>query len=211
MHKKKEKPIEKVWLEFKEKENLTNQQVEQFQLYEKLLFEWNQKINLTAITNIAGVVRQHFRDSLILRKFIDLNEINSLADIGAGPGFPAIPLKIIYPHLKVYLIEVNNKKQKFLNAIINNLNLENTEVIDIDWRTFLRKTEINIDIFVTRAALNELELIRMFKPACFYKDSTLIYWASNEWDAHKKAITFIKDRKTYTLGHKERQLIFMKQ
>ncbi len=211
MHQKKEKPLEKIWNNFKQEEKLTQEQLEQFQQYESFLFEWNKHINLTAINNISGVIRQHFQDSIILRKFTDLNKINSIADIGPGAGFPAIPLKILFPHLKVFLIEVNNKKQKFLKALITNLNLINTEIIDVDWRTFVRKTDFDIDFFVTRAALNELELIRMFKPSCTYKDKILVYWASKDWEPHKKTVDLITDTKAYKLGTKERKLIFMKK
>ncbi len=190
-------------------EDLTVEQVEKFKIYADLLREWNEKVNLTAITNYAGIAKQHFQDSIALRKFVDLSKANSIADIGPGAGFPSIPLKILFPHLKVYLMEVNLKKQKFLNFLINRLSLENIEIIDFDWRTFLRKTDFEIDYFVTKAALHELELIRMFKPSCAYKDSKLIYWASIDWVCYPKAGKYVLDKKIYKLGRKERQLIFM--
>ncbi len=208
MHKKREKSPEKIWSEFKANEKLTKQQLEQFQKYENLLSEWNKTINLTAIRDLGGIVRQHFQDSLALKDFIDLKKIKVLTDIGTGAGFPAIPLKIIYPHLKVFLIEVNKKKQKFLDALIKALDLKNTGTIDLDWRTFLRTTQIKIDLFVTRAAFNELELCRIFKPACFYKNSTLVYWVSHDWIPHPKAERFLRELKAYKLGKKQRKLAF---
>ncbi len=205
----KEKPSEIIFSNFARQDNLSTEQVEQFQEYEKLLKEWNEKFNLTAITDTAGIVNQHFRDSLILKNFIDLSKVNSIADIGPGAGFPSIPLKIAYPNLKVYLIEVNQKKQKFLDFIVKKLNLSDVEIIDLDWRTFLRKTEYDIDYFVTKAALHEVELIRMFKASCYYKNSKLIYWASFDWVAYPKAVEYILHENSYKLNKKDRKLVFM--
>jgi 16S rRNA (guanine(527)-N(7))-methyltransferase RsmG len=206
----KEKPFEKIWANFQENYNLTNEQLEQFKKYQGLLSDWNKNINLTAITDLAGIIRQHFEDSLALKQFIDLNTIKSIADIGTGAGFPAIPLKIFYPHLKVFLIEVNNKKQKFLLALIDYLKLKNVEIIDLDWRTFLRTTKEQIDLFVTRAAIDETELCRMFKPGCFYKNSQLAYWTTQEWESNPKFKKFLIDQKEYNLGNKHRKLAFMR-
>lgn len=209
MKKIKEKPEEKVWLDFAQELDLTQEKLENFQKYALLLKEWNEKFNLTAITNLAGIVRQHFLDSIVLKDFVNLNDVKSLVDIGSGAGFPAVPVKILFPHLKVYLIEVNQKKQKFLKFLIDSLKLENIEIIDLDWRTFLRKTDLAVDFFVTKAALSELELIRMFRPACFYKNSKLVYWASDNWECHPKAKDYVLDVKSYKLGKKERKLVFM--
>jgi 16S rRNA (guanine(527)-N(7))-methyltransferase RsmG len=209
MKKIREKDPERIWKEFAQNLNLDAEKLEKFKKYAQLLTEWNEKFNLTAITNLGGIVRQHFLDSLALQDFLDLNKVDSIADVGAGAGFPAIPLKIMFPNLHVYLIEVNKKKQKFLQFLANSLNLENVEIIDIDWRTFLRKTDAEVDYFVTRAALNELELIRMFKPTCFYKNSKLVYWVSENWECYPKAQNYIIDIKEYDLGKKPRKLVFM--
>jgi 16S rRNA (guanine(527)-N(7))-methyltransferase RsmG len=205
----KEKPAEKIWDEFKKNEKLTQTQLERFQKYEALLTEWNKQFNLTAIRNLSGIVRQHFVDSLVLRNLIELEKIKTIADIGTGPGFPSIPLKIIFPDLRLILIEVNKKKQKFLAEVIKILELENVEICDLDWRTFLRTTQEEVNLFVTKAAMDELELCRMFKPACPYKNATLVYWTSNEWQPHPKAEKFVKDLKPYRVGKKERMLVFM--
>ncbi len=202
-----QKPADKIWKDFTDSEQLTKDQQEQFEQYANLLQEWNKEMNLTAITDLSGIVRQHFQDSLALRAVHDLTAITSMADIGAGAGFPALPLKIIYPELKLFLIEVTKKKQRFLTEVIERLGLENVEIIDLDWRTFLRTAEFEVDLFVTRAALADLELIRMFKPACRYKESMLIYWASAEWEPHKKAVPFIKKEIAYRLGKKDRRFI----
>lgn len=204
-----QKPAEKVWAEFQESVKLTKEQLTQFQRYAAYLLECNEFFNITAHTELSGVVRQHFQDSLALADFIDLTTVSSVADIGTGGGFPGIPLKIMFPHLNVVLLEVNKKKQGFLADVIKILGLTNIEICDVDWRTFLRTTDYKIDLFVTRAALEDLELIRVFKPACPYNTATLAYWASKDWEPHPKVQPFIRRSESYKLGHKERKLIFM--
>jgi 16S rRNA (guanine527-N7)-methyltransferase len=203
------KPEEKVWSDFQELEKLTDQQVELFKMYERYLSKCNEEFNLTAIKDLSGIVRQHFQDSLALSKFVDLSTIKTICDIGTGAGFPAIPLKILFPHLRVILIEVTKKKVQFLTDLVNLLELSNVEVCELDWRTFLRKTEFEIDLFVTRAAIDELELARAFKPACFYNKSTIVYWATQEWESHPKVHNLVKRTESYKLGHKHRKLVFL--
>ena len=80
---------------------LSNRQLEQFDIYFKFLVEYNEVVNLTAITDEEEVYIKHFYDSILLSKVIDLNSIKSLCDVGAGAGFPSIPLKILYPEINV--------------------------------------------------------------------------------------------------------------
>ena len=122
-----QKPAEKVWSEFQEQEKLTDEQLVKFQKYEALLTEWNRKMNLTAINNLSEMVQRHFRDSLALRNCEDLGKIKSITDVGAGAGFPSIPLKIMFPHLGIVLLEVRNKKQTFLKELIKVLELEKAD------------------------------------------------------------------------------------
>jgi 16S rRNA (guanine(527)-N(7))-methyltransferase RsmG len=206
--KMKEKPEEKVWQEFQTKSGVTDQQLAQFQKYAHLLLEWNEKHNLTAIDNLGGVVNQHFLDSLALRKFQDLEAITTLADVGPGAGFPALPLKILYPHLKIILIEVTYKKQVFLQEVVDLLELDNVEIAPLDWRTFLRTTEGEIDLFVSRAALDEMELTRMFRSTSAYKTKTMVYWASNTWECAEKVKEYLKKEETYEIKNKVRKLVF---
>jgi 16S rRNA (guanine527-N7)-methyltransferase len=204
-----QKPPEKVWAEFQEEVQPTKEQLVQFQRYSAYLLECNEFFNITALTELSGVVRQHFHDSLALANFMDLKTVTSIADIGTGGGFPGLPLKIMFPHLKVLLLEVNKKKQGFLADVVKILGLTDVEICGVDWRTFLRTTDYTIDLFVTRAALADLELIRMFKPACPYNKATLAYWASKEWEPHSKVQPFVRRSESYRLGHKDRKLIFM--
>ncbi|MFC1894665.1 16S rRNA (guanine(527)-N(7))-methyltransferase RsmG [Candidatus Dependentiae bacterium] len=206
MKKVKEKDPKKVWSDLAKKENLSDEQIKKIEMYANFLREWNQKINLTAITTFTGMARQHFQDSIVLRNFLDLNIIKTIADIGTGAGFPAIPLKIIFPHLNLILIEVNKKKQIFLHELIKVLELDNIEIVYFDWRTFLRKTEFDIDLFVTRAALDDHELCRMFRSNCFYRNKKLIYWGTNDWLPNVKNEKYLKEQYSYKLNRTERKL-----
>ncbi len=205
----KSRPMDKAWAEFVAHVQPNELQLEQFEKYADYLLSCNEQFNLTAILDVPGVVRQHFEDSVALGKFVDLNAITTIADIGTGAGFPALPLKIMYPHLKIILIEVTQKKQQFLHDTIQLLGLTDVEICGLDWRTFVRNSDFKIDLFVTRAALAEIELIRMYRAACPYNKATLVYWASKEWLPHSKAAPFIQRTESYRIGHKDRRLVFM--
>lgn len=103
---------------------LTGKQKKQFETYFRLLVEWNEKINLTAITDKEEVYLKHFYDSIapILQGYID-NSPLSILDIGAGAGFPSIPMKILYPEIDITIIDSLNKRINFLNILANELEL----------------------------------------------------------------------------------------
>ena len=105
--------------------HLSDQQKAQFERYFELLVEWNQKINLTAITEKEEVYLKHFYDSIapILQGLIENQEIK-LLDIGAGAGFPSLPMKILYPQLDVTIIDSLNKRINFLQLLAEDLDLE---------------------------------------------------------------------------------------
>lgn len=198
-----------VWAQFQQAEQLTDEQLAKFQQFETYLSGQNELFNLTAINELTGIVRNHFQDSMMLRKFVDFSKISSICDIGTGPGFPGLPLKIMFPHLKVVLIEVTHKKQQFLRDVVDMLELTDVEVCGDDWRTFVRTTEYPIDLFVTRAAIDELELARMFKPASAYRHATLVYWASELWEPHPRAASLVRRVEHYKVGNKPRKFVFM--
>ena len=103
---------------------LTENQYEQFQKYFELLVEWNEKMNLTAITDESGVALKHFADSLSLLNFVDIPQNSSLADVGTGAGFPGIVLKIARPDIKLTLIDSLNKRLVFLNEVCSQLGID---------------------------------------------------------------------------------------
>ena len=196
------------WNNFAKRFALSDKQQGQFKEYLDLLKQENEKFNLTAIIDDNDIINYHFEDSLNLENFVDLNNVNSICDIGTGAGFPGLPLKIKYPHMHVILIEVNNKKREFLQDVIDKLCLENVILYPNDWRTFLRTTSYQIDLFLARASLHTDELVRIFKPNSSYKNSILIYWASLTWQPTNKEIPFLNKQELYNVGNKQRKLIF---
>lgn len=101
---------------------LSEKQLKQFELYAKMLVEWNEKMNLTAITQIDEIYEKHFLDSILPSFEIEFK--GSLCDVGAGAGFPSIPLKIVYPDLKVTIVETLGKRVTFLKELCKALELE---------------------------------------------------------------------------------------
>jgi len=197
-----------VWDQLVKKYNLNPTQIDQFARYLALVQEHSELFNLTAIKDAAGIIAYHFQDSLAISNYVDFNKLSMIADVGSGAGFPGVPLKILFPHLNLILIEVSKKKIAFLNMVFEKLKLENCQVWDMDWRTFLRKTDEPIELFVSRASLHTDELMRMFKPSCPYNNRQLVYWASVEWQITKQEEPFFEREIEYMVKTKKRRLIF---
>ncbi|MFB9974755.1 16S rRNA (guanine(527)-N(7))-methyltransferase RsmG [Allobacillus sp. SKP2-8] len=102
---------------------LSEHQLAQFKLYYELLVEWNEKMNLTAITDQEEVYLKHFFDSLTASFHYDFSQPLTVCDVGAGAGFPSIPLKIVYPHLQMTIVDSLKKRVTFLNHLADELNL----------------------------------------------------------------------------------------
>lgn len=130
--------------------SITPLQLEKLNIYYNLLIEENKKYNLTAITNKEDVYLKHFYDSLTLTKIITLSN-QHICDIGTGAGFPGIVLKIIFPDLKVTLLDSTEKKCKFLKLIISKLNLNNIDVINERAEIYSKTTREKYDIVTSRA------------------------------------------------------------
>lgn len=135
---------------------LTVKQQAQLELFYNLLIEWNQKINLTRITKKEEVYLKHFYDSLTLAKVIDLSKIDTLCDVGTGAGFPGIVLKIVYPNLKITLIDSLQKRVNYLNEIISKLNLKEITAIHTRGEDY----QNTFDIVTARAVANIEKLLK---------------------------------------------------
>jgi 16S rRNA (guanine527-N7)-methyltransferase len=115
---------------------LNDEQLDQFEKYFQTLVEWNEKMNLTAITDQSDVFLKHFYDSISAAFYFDFTQPLHLCDVGAGAGFPSIPLKIAFPHLEVTIVDSLNKRISFLNHLANVLKLEKVHFIHDRAETF---------------------------------------------------------------------------
>ncbi|WP_312470733.1 16S rRNA (guanine(527)-N(7))-methyltransferase RsmG [Neobacillus sp.] len=115
---------------------LTEKQLDQFEQYYATLVEWNEKMNLTAITEKADVYLKHFYDSITAAFYYDFTKPFHLCDVGAGAGFPSIPLKIVFPQLEVTIVDSLNKRISFLNHLADVLKLENVHFVHDRAETF---------------------------------------------------------------------------
>ena len=152
----------------------TDKQLYQLSKFYELLIEWNQKINLTRITDKKEVYLKHFYDSLTISKELDLNKINTLCDVGTGAGFPGIVLKIFYPNLKITLIDSLLKRVKYLNEIIKELNLKEIKAIN----TRAEDYKETFDIVTARAVAN-IEKLLTYTMHLVKKDGKLIAMKGN--------------------------------
>jgi 16S rRNA (guanine527-N7)-methyltransferase len=134
---------------------LSAYQLDKLEKFYKLLVEWNQKINLTRIIDKEEVYLKHFYDSLTIVKVIDLNEVETLCDVGTGAGFPGIVLKIFYPHLKITLVDSLQKRVNYLNEVIKELDLKEIEAIHARGEEY----KGSFDVVTARAVANIEKLV----------------------------------------------------
>ena len=143
---------------------INDEQIEKFDLYMKLLLEWNEKINLTAITEKDDIILKHFVDSLTILKYVDKRD--KIIDIGTGAGFPGIPIKIMNEKANITLLDSLNKRINFLNIVINELKLDNIVAIHGRAEELARNKahREKYDVAVSRAVANLSTLTEYMLP-----------------------------------------------
>lgn len=187
-------------LELKIKEinkNLNDEEVsqiiEKFSLYLNFLKEENDKYNLTSITNDEDIILKHFYDSILGAQFFDLSNKKCI-DVGSGPGFPGVPLALIFPQSHMYLCEPNEKKANFLRMLIQKLKLFNVTVLNQRVEDLVKNYRSFFDVSVSRAVSQLPILIELIIP--FIKvNGYLIAYKSNESEneiaSSKKALSLL--------------------
>ncbi len=139
---------------------LTDKQIEDLERYYELLIEWNQKMNLTALTDAHDVALKHFCDSILLLKYADIPKNSSLIDVGTGAGFPSVPIKIVRPDIRLCLLDSLNKRLVFLSEVVKQLNLSNVSIIHSRAEDGARKPDLREKFdFATSRAVAQLNIL----------------------------------------------------
>ena len=142
---------------------LSEEQIMQFYKYMNTLVEWNEKINLTAITEPNEVIKKHFVDCLSILKYIPKQ--SKVIDVGTGAGFPGIPLKIAESSLNITLLDSLNKRVNFLNKVINTINLENIKAVHSRAEEYaVWENRESYDVAVSRAVAELPTLLEYLMP-----------------------------------------------
>lgn len=168
---------------------LSIKQQNQFMNYFDMIIETNKVMNLTSITDENEVMIKHFIDSLLIIKSLDLNKIENIIDVGTGAGFPGIPIKIMFPHIKVTLLDSLNKRLKFLNEVIERLELENIVTVHGRAEDLGHKLEYRerYDLCVSRAVANLSTLSEYCIPFINVNGIFVSYKASDSAEETKDA------------------------
>ncbi len=198
---------------------LSSKQLDQLDKYYHLLVEWNQKINLTRIIEEKDVYLKHFYDSLTLVKVIDLNQDLKLCDIGTGAGFPGIVLKIVFPNLKITLVDALLKRINFLNIVIKELGLSDIEAIHSRAEDYVKFHKNEFDI-VTSRAVSKLSNLLEYSIPLIKKDGYFIPMKANCDDEITDSLPIIKrksleitkiDKFTLPIENSNRTIIVIKK
>lgn len=201
---------------------LSEKQIDQFLRYFELLVEWNEKINLTAITEYDDVMKKHFVDSVSLIKAIDLSKPLSVIDVGTGAGFPGLALKIAFPNLQVTLLDSLNKRINFLNEVISELEIDGVTTVHGRAEDFAKPDKLRekFDLCVSRAVANLSTLSEYCLPFV-KKDGLFISYKSEkiteEYANAEKAISIlggkVEDQIEFNLPNSEifRNLFMIKK
>lgn len=171
---------------------LSEEQFEQFYRYMNILIEWNKVMNLTGITDPEEIIIKHFIDSLTVIKRVDPKD--NIIDVGTGAGFPGVPIKIAFPETKVVLLDSLNKRIKFLNEVIEQLQLKGIEAIHGRAEDFGKneKHREKYDIAIARAVAPLNILLEYLMPFVKIRGKVLCMKASNNEEEIKNSKKAIK-------------------
>lgn len=131
--------------------SLSDKQLDELNIYKEFLKEYNSHTNLTTITEDNDIYLKHFYDSLTLAKYVDLSKVNNMLDIGTGAGFPGMVIKIVFPHIDMYLMDSNNKKLDFLTQLTEKLNLTNVHMLHVRAEEYAKDNRESFDLVTSRA------------------------------------------------------------
>ncbi|HLR19984.1 MAG TPA: 16S rRNA (guanine(527)-N(7))-methyltransferase RsmG [Staphylococcus sp.] len=198
---------------------LSEEQQRQFQIYYQMLVEWNEKMNLTSITEEHEVYLKHFYDSIAPSFYMDLTKELTICDIGAGAGFPSIPLKIIFPNLKVTIVDSLNKRIHFLNQLAEALELENVSFVHDRAETYGKGAYRESYDIVTARAVARLSVLSELCLPLVKKGGQLIALKSSKGEEELEEARFgigilggkVRDTISYELPEEagERQMIII--
>ncbi len=138
---------------------INDDQLDKLEEYYNILIEQNKVMNLTGITLKEDVYLKHFYDSLTLNKIIDLNNITTLLDMGTGAGFPGLVIKIVFPNIKVTLVDALNKRVNFLNMVKEKLGLDDLEIIHARCEEYAKEIKEKYDLVTARAVAHLSNLL----------------------------------------------------
>jgi 16S rRNA (guanine527-N7)-methyltransferase len=175
---------------------LSQQQMDQFDLYFNLLVEWNEKMNLTSITEQKEVYLKHFYDSISAAFYFDFSKPLSICDVGAGAGFPSIPINICFPHLRISIVDSLQKRISFLSNLTKELGLQNVHLFHDRAETFGQNKEHreSFDV-VTARAVARLSVLSELCIPLVKKDGYFIAMkaaaAKEELEAGEKALQIL--------------------
>jgi len=194
--------------------NTTDEIIDKFSIFFKELIEWNQKFNLTNITNEDEVIIKHFIDSVLPHNFIP--QFSKILDIGAGAGFPSLPLKLIRDDLSITMLDSLNKRVVFLNHVIENFKLTKITAIHSRIEDFNQRNQF--DVVVARAVASLPTLIEYSLPFLKVGGILLAYKSNNaesELNASKNALNLVggelNEVKYYNIENNNRCIVVIKK
>jgi 16S rRNA (guanine527-N7)-methyltransferase len=202
--------------------SLSATQLEQYETYYSTLVEWNEKMNLTAITDKESVYLKHFFDSISASFYFDFSKHYHICDVGAGAGFPSIPIKIAFPHLQITIVDSLNKRISFLEHLAKQLKLENVRFIHDRAETFGQNVNHReqYDVVMARAVARLSVLSELCLPLVKVGGTFIAMksqHATEELQAAKKAINILGGKLenvqsfVLPLEESERSLLFIEK